>query len=290
MMKRQIALSFDDAPRGDGPILSGQERTNLLISNLSAAEVAQVAMFVIAGEFSMAGRRDRVLQYARAGHLIANHSDSHVSLRNVDSDEYLRDIAAADKKLRSIPNFVPYFRYPYLCEGESTEKMIAVRNGLADLGYSNGYITIDDFDWYFDTQVSEHVRVHKRIEFDRLERYFVSTLVDAVEFYDGIALSSLGRSPAHVLLLHETDMCALFILPLVRALRQIGFEIISPAVAYKDPISDMHPDHLFHNNGRVAALAHSFLKVDRSALSGRYESTELLDQRFDATLRGMDPG
>jgi peptidoglycan-N-acetylglucosamine deacetylase len=60
--------------------------------------------------------------------------------------------------------------------------------------------------------------------------------VEAADFYDGLARQTIGRSPAHVILLHETDMAAMFIGDLVAALRKDGWEIITADKAYRDPI------------------------------------------------------
>ena len=65
----------------------------------------------------------------------------------------------------------------------------------------------------------------------------------------------MGRSPAHVLLLHETDLNALFIVDLVAGLRAAGWTIITMDEAYRDPIARMEPDTLHLGGGRVSALA-----------------------------------
>jgi len=76
-------------------------------------------------------------------------------------------------------------------------------------------------------------------------------------FYDNIAQKTLGRSPKHVLLLHENDMAALFIADLIEHIRLQGWKVISPQEAYEDPIASTIPDVLFNGQGRVAAIAKS---------------------------------
>ena len=70
-----------------------------------------------------------------------------------------------------------------------------------------------------------------------------------------MAKEVLGRSPKHVLLLHENDLAALFIKDLIKHIRESGGKIISPAEAYKDPIADFIPNVLMNNQGRIAAIA-----------------------------------
>ena len=44
-----------------------------------------------------------------------------------------------------------------------------------------------------------------------LRDLYVETLVGAADFTDRIAIETIGRSPAHVILLHETDLAAMFV-------------------------------------------------------------------------------
>ena len=88
-----------------------------------------------------------------------------------------------------------------------------------------------------------------------LRDLYVETLVDTANFYDRMAVDTLGRSPAHVLLLHETDIAAMFVDDLAVALRADGWKIVSIDEAYRDPIAADEPDTWFLGEGRVAALA-----------------------------------
>jgi len=75
-----------------------------------------------------------------------------------------------------------------------------------------------------------------------LRNLFVESHVEAAEAYDAIARQALGRSPAHVMLLHETDLIALTLGDLVAALRHHGWTIITADEAYTDPIAKLAPD------------------------------------------------
>ena len=57
------------------------------------------------------------------------------------------------------------------------------------------------------------------ISLEALRGLYVETLVGTANFYEAMAQETLGRSPAHVLLLHETDIAAMFMVELVAALR-----------------------------------------------------------------------
>jgi hypothetical protein len=88
----------------------------------------------------------------------------------------------------------------------------------------------------------EAKKAGKAIDMNALRELYVESHVQAAEFYDDLAGKTLGRSPAHVMLLHETDLAALFIDDLVAALRKAGWEIVSADEAFADPISTLMPD------------------------------------------------
>ena len=102
-----------------------------------------------------------------------------------------------------------------------------------------------------------------------------------------MARRTLGRSPRHVLLLHENDLAALFIGDLVTELRARGWTIISATEAFADPIAELEPDTLFLGQGRIAALAHEAGMAPDSLVSPT-EDEDYLARRFNAEVLGRD--
>jgi hypothetical protein len=107
----------------------------------------------------------------------------------------------------------------------------------------------------------------------------VETLLQAANFYNEIAVQAIGRSPAHVLLLHETDLAALFVDELVEALRKDGWEIVPIDEAYADPIALVEPDTLLLGSGRVAAIANTKGWLPADLVHSRTDE-EVLDSLF----------
>ena len=255
---RQIALTFDDAPREDGAFFSGKERTRRLIEALDKAAVSGAMFFVTTGN---AERNDpdfeRLRSYESAGHVLANHSHSHLWLHRTATDQYLDDLDHAQSLLESIGTPAAFYRYPFLDEGRAVEKRDAAVAALAERNLRNGYVTVDNYDWYMDALVQRAAKRGDGIDREVLREAYVGVLMEAVRFYDAIGIETIGRSPRHVLLLHENDLAALYIVDLVAALREEGWEIIPALDAYADPIAEEEPDTVFLGQGRVAALAHA---------------------------------
>ena len=277
---RQVALTFDDPPLPDTAVLTGVKRTEKIIDALRDGGVTG-AMF-----FSVASRIDdvsvsRMHSYANAGHVIASHSNTHPNLHSVGTEAFVKDVRQAHLVLEALPGFEPWFRYPYLNEGNSVEQRDEVRISLDKLGYRQGYVTIDNYDFYIDRLLREAVESGRAFDLEAAQELYVGMLLGAAEHYDEIACAWLGRSPAHVLLLHENDAAALFLPRLISVFRHRGWQIIPALEAYKDPIADRLPDTLVLGQGRVAALA-AEAGADPMTLRHEGEDTDVLRAEFES--------
>lgn len=250
---RRIALSFDDAPRPADAFYSRAERASLLIEAL-AQEQAEAIFFATTANMDEEGA-EILREYALAGHAIGNHSASHRRLGRITPDDFLIDLDAADTRLSSTPGFHRYFRFPFLDEGNTEAVRDVVRDGLQSRGYQNGYVTIDTYDWFLSDLLNQALRQNREVNNQALCQLYSSTLVESAEFYDALAVRVLGRSPAHVMLLHENDLAAHCLQSLVSALREHSWTIIPAMEAYRDPIAHALPNTLYLNQGRVAAIA-----------------------------------
>jgi len=275
---REIALTFDDAPTPDSALMTGQERTEKLIAALQSVQVPDVLFFIKADNIN-SDNEWRLAAYAKAGFHIGNHSYSHRSAENIPNDDYLADVYRAHLLIKDRANFLPFHRFPYLHHGKDEKSILNFRKELTQLGYHEGYVTVDDFDWYISSLITKAVEEKRTIDFDKARDFYVKGTIKNIEFYDAIAQKSLKRSPRHVLLLHENDAAALFVDDLVLELRRQGWSIISPQKAYQDKIAKQFPKTVFYNQGRVAAIAKS-LGVPETDLRHVSENTEYLDKAF----------
>ena len=276
---RSIALTFDDAPREDTLRFDGAARAAELIARLREAGVPRVTIFANTADADDEGRR-RLEAFAAAGHTSANHSHSHPDLNTTDAAAYVADIVRAHEELDALPTFARWFRFPYLREGDEAAKRDHVRRELTRLGYRNGYVTVNTFDWHMDRLLQQALRDGRRVDYDRLRRTYVEVLVGAVEFTDALARKVLDRSPRHVLLLHENDLNALFVADLVAALRANGWAIIAPETAYEDEIAAMETGTIFPGNpGRIGEIA--FDRGIRGRLSHESCNETYLERLFE---------
>lgn len=288
--ERRIALSFDDAPTADGALFSGSRRTSKLLRALAAADVEQAGVFVTTRNLHGPAEARRLRAYADAGHVLANHSHGHLWLSRTQAADYLEDVDRASRALAPFQGTRPWFRFPFLDEGADAEQRDRIRAGLAERGLRNAYVTVDNYDWYLASKVDGAVRAGTYVDFEALRKTYVDMLVGSVEFYDAIARRALGRSPAHVLLLHENDLAAMYAGDLVRALRDAGWHIIPIEEAYADPIAGMQPDTLFNGQGRVAALARASGRPARELIHVSEDEAWIDAELERANIFGGRPG
>lgn len=257
--QKRIALTFDDVPRPRGAFFTPDERTARIIAGLKEARVAQAAFFVTPGFLSLpdgAGGEARIAAYAAAGHVIANHSFSHQALKSLSADAYLADIDQAALWLKDRPNLRPWFRFPFLDEGgDDIAKHRAVMAGLQARGLSNGYVTADASDWNTENLTIAANAAKKSMDMKALRRLYVRAHVESAEFADALARRALHRSPVQVMLMHETDLAALFLPDLVRGLRKRGWTIVSADEAYADPLARTEPDVPSFDGSRIELIA-----------------------------------
>jgi len=241
--QKRIALTFDDTPRAVGAFFSKEQRSNRLVAELRKAKVRQAAFFVNPGNVRNAEDQAVVDRYVRAGHVIANHSFSHPHLNQLSVADYLANIDQAEAWLKPRAGRRPWFRYPFLDEGgKDKAKRDAVRAGLKERGLTNGYVTAEGSDWNIETLTVAARKAGKTIDMAALRDLYVETHVQAADFADALMVKTIGRSPPHVMLLHETDIAALYVADLVKALRADGWEIVTADTAYADPLRTAAPD------------------------------------------------
>ncbi len=252
---KRIAFSFDDAPRGPGAFLNAKARPQMLIAAMDKAGIEQAVFFVNPGRIDATNGHAAILKaYTDAGHVLGNHTAGHLQLSEVSADRFLADIDAAEVWLKPHASYRRWFRFPELDEGgRNIAKRDAVRAGLAARGLRNGYVTIDGWDWELDSLTRRAVEAGQPIDMNALRDIYIENHIEAANFADRLARKALGRAPVQMLLLHDTDLAALYLGDLVAALRKDGWTVVTADRAYADPIGRMQP-RLRDTNGTLLQM------------------------------------
>ena len=196
-------------------------------------------------------------RWAAAGHAVGNHTATHRSLasNDVSLQEFIDDVQRADEALHGLPTWVPMLRFPYLKEGDSLDKRDGMRAWMGEHGYRSAPVSIDTSDWYYNQRYLALQAAGRSEAVRRLTRAYLRHLLDRATYYDTLAREVLGRSPAHVLLLHVNAINAATLPAVIEAFRNKGWHFVAARTAFDDALYRMQPDTLPAGESIVWALA-----------------------------------
>lgn len=165
---KMIALTFDDGPH--------KVHTQELLDGLKERN-ARVTFFLM-GQ-NIAGNEDLVKRMQDEGHLIGNHSYSHVNLTNKKETAVCEDVEHTGQLIENIVGSKPqYLRPPY---GEWNEKL------ECQLDLTTVFWTIDSQDWRLQNKQKIVNQVVKRANEDSIilmHDIFPSSVEAALEIVD----------------------------------------------------------------------------------------------------------
>lgn len=274
-----LTLTFDDGPnRVRTPLLSPEARNAGILKALADAKV-QAIVFAngIDGGDTLEGRA-ALAAWGRAGHLVGNHTYSH--LRLADLPAFEADFLRCDAMIRGIPGYTKLFRFPYLKEGATSEVRDGMRKALAEAGYRNAHVTIPTFDWLIDEHLRTRLKADPQASLEPYRTYYVEDVLDQADRARALALSLTGREVKQAVLLHHCLLNALFLGDLIHALRANGWTLVGPLEAYADPIYQQAPRTLDTGTSLLRTLA-----AERGLLPGRAEGLEEAYAREKEHLR-----
>lgn len=255
LFAKEVALTFDDVPFGSTSLYNSDRRTSELIRKIKRLKLPRALIFAhpCLGKNSQLTLR-QIKKYHDSGHIIGNHTCSHPRLDDVGFDVFAADAAKADKLLAPLMSNQKFFRFPMLNEGSDLDVRDKMRAWLSENGYRNGMVSADNEDQFFSARVNTAKRLNKKINLAKVKTLFIDHIISALECDDQLAKQLLGRSPKHVMLLHERDITVMFLEDLVAELRARGWKIIDVMDAYTDKMYFESPKNTFAGYGIVSQL------------------------------------
>ncbi|MFM7378762.1 MAG: polysaccharide deacetylase, partial [Erythrobacter sp.] len=101
-----------------------------------------------------------------------------------------------------------------------------------------------------------------------------------------LARRTLGRSPPHVMLLHETDLAALFIADLVAELRKDDWTIITADEAYGDAELAAAMPMVPHTSGTLTGMM-AWERGVAPPLAPLWMGTDMMGWLFERNVLGQ---
>lgn len=234
---KRIAITIDDAPSPSTSLFTGLQRATSIIDQLKQVGAPPIGVFAI-GQHAIAFGDEQLKAFGAAGHAICNHTFSHRSLKRSSVASYIADIQRADALFKPLPGYTRMFRYPYLDEGYPSQAD-AVRTQLHTMGYTLANITVNNCDYYMSHLLQSALNQRKKVDYDKLKKVYLQSMLECVDYFEGLYALRGQTEINHVLLMHSNDLTALYIGDLVTALRNKGWTIISIHDAYKPIPTDL---------------------------------------------------
>lgn len=249
-----IALTFDDGPIMTDTIgLSPEERNTAILQQLAAAHLKSI-LFVTRVDADPK-RNELIRQWGLQGHEIGNHTATHPNFDRTSLADYEQDFLTCDQAIRTMPGFTQRFRFPLLKEGNTLEKRDGFRSFLGAHSYKVGEVSVDASDWYYSQRLSDRLKRDPKADTGPYRDAYLRHLYDRAKYYDGLSQAVLGRSVAHVLLLHHNLINALFLKDVIQMFRDKGWKLVNAETAFQDPVYAMRPNILPAGESILWALA-----------------------------------
>jgi len=251
-----VAITFDDAPTGGG-LWPGETRVGIatrLTNALRANHIKGAYGFVVAEDLEGDPDAQEALRIlVRGGLEIGNHTFSHPSLTDVSSASYIHEIARDEPTLAEYAKGRDWhwFRYPYLCEGDTLEKRYAVRDWLRQHHYRIAQVTLnfDDDDW--DDAYGRCSMKHDQTGLAWLHQSYLDNAAEDIRAGRQEEQIVFGHEIPNVLLLHETAFTTLMLPDLLRLLRKQGFRFKPLTKVQRNPAYALDPEAALRDGGSL---------------------------------------
>jgi peptidoglycan-N-acetylglucosamine deacetylase len=251
----RVAITMDDPSVEPNPFMDWKEANQRILQALDSRKL-KAALFVCGHRVDRPEGKNLLGAWDDAGHLICNHSYSHLMYLNKTSyDDFAADFLRDEPMIAPYRNRARLFRYPFLKEGDTADKRDRFRALLNEHGYRVGHVTIDGSDWYVDDRMQQRLLENPKAKLEPYRDYLIAHLLDRASFYQQLALDVLGHQVSHTLLIHCTMINALFLQDVMAAFEKSGWEWIDADHAYEDPVFLKEPQTLPAGESLIWALA-----------------------------------
>jgi peptidoglycan/xylan/chitin deacetylase (PgdA/CDA1 family) len=263
----QVAFTFDDLP-AHGPLPPGEFRPDpirSIIKTLKTQHMPPVYGFVNGFRTAEYPYQTELLRnWTASGNPLGSHTWSHPALDQSSAKKYIANIAGNEPLLREVDPHGDWhwFRYPYLEEGNTLAKRVAVRDYLTAHGYKTAEVTIDFEDYLWNEPYARCRAKHDAAAVASLETSYLDVAGEYVGVFRTLSQQLYGHDIPYVLLLHVGAFDAHMLPRLIALFRSQGFEFVTLQKAESDPAYAFDPNIGYPSGGTLQELTSSIRKVN----------------------------
>ncbi len=240
----KVSFTFDDGITRDLASYKFEDWNKMILSALEEEDLTSVFFVTGSNKLDEKGR-GLLKSWSENGHVIANHTFTHPNFNSekVRVEDFERELLQTDKVIAEYNTYARLFRFPYLKEGNTEEKISGFRRILKKHGYKNGSVTIDASDWYVNGELIKFIQ-EKGVNDPKIEKYkefYLQHILERANYYERLSYKLTDRNIPHTLLLHHNLTSALFLDDLIKRFKEEGWEVVDADVAFRDKIFESMP-------------------------------------------------
>ena len=236
---QQIAFTWDDLPVHSA-LPPGETRVE--IGRRIIAAMKEAHMPPAYGFMNGISTEDEPLstpmlkKWRDAGLPLGNHTWSHMNLNQHSLAEWEADVLRNEPLLKFYMGNADWrwLRFPYLAEGDDSEKRDAARKFLAEHGYRIAGVTMSFDDYMYNDPYARCVAKHDTAAIAHLEESYLAAADTTVAYTRAMSRALYGRDIPYVLLMHVGALDAQLLPRLLKLYHDKGFSFISLEEAEKD--------------------------------------------------------
>ncbi len=212
---RPVLVTVDDLPIASPgkhrEMKDRDEITGGLLAVLEKHHIRAVGL-VVWNNVLRARDEELLARWLRAGHELGNHSFGHLDYTATDSTVYVADVEHGRAELAAFlgrdqrQEAVRFFRFPYLREGDTPEKLGAMRRYLDASGQRNLTVTIDDEDWSYEEGWVAARKSGDQAAMDSIATDYHTALRMETADHESRGDDLFGRPVPQILLLHANSV------------------------------------------------------------------------------------
>lgn len=242
--EKQIALTIDDLPLAEITGLNKEQRQMISDRILAALDKHNVHTIGFVIGRSLNSRNQHLLdEFVQAGHIIGNHTFSHLSLSAVSAAEYCEDILRTHFEIEDYMGDTAYFRYPFLERGITAAQRDSVYNFLEVNNYINVPVTIPTEDWGYNNSLMQAYIEKDTAAVNKIGSEYINSSVTMLKEWQQFAENNYLDPPPQIMLIHMNLLNALFLDELLTEIKEDGWNFISPVKAIEHEFYNMKDNY-----------------------------------------------
>ncbi|MCA0355793.1 MAG: polysaccharide deacetylase family protein [Proteobacteria bacterium] len=237
--KPVIAVTWDDLP-AHSALPRGVTRVQVAADLLKASAEAKATAFGFINAVQNEREPDSapvLTMWRDAGQPMGNHTWSHQNLANLTPEAFIAEIERNEPALKALmgPEDWRWLRYPFLSEGDTPEKRLAVRAWLAANHYKVASVTMSFGDYAYNEPYARCMAKGDQTAIAELERRFLAGAGADADRARAMSHALFGKDIPYVLLMHGGAFDARMAPRLFKLYQDKGFGFTTLAQAQTHP-------------------------------------------------------